>query len=236
MKELLAYRLPESSASIDQLPMQRDWMDRTFDRHAYNCFPVSLANRLGWGISFNEDISFMWDGVESSEDKHIKIIQGGDFVSTRRANRTVSLDTGICFSPHTNVSLITMPPPNIFLDGIQCISTIISTSALIGPLPIALMVTKPNCIIKIPAKTIVASILPVSLVEINQTSLNIINEAPEFMSDPEWNRMVSSRGVASQELNSKGQWTHFYRDAVDHEGKPYGKHEVKKIIMRVNEN
>lgn len=236
MKELVAYKLPDSSANIDQLPMQRDWMDATFDRHAYNCFPMALANRLGWGISFNEDISFIWDGIISSEDKHIEIIKGGEFVSTRRANSTVSLDTGIYFSPHKNISLFTTPPPNIFLDGVQCISTIISSSALIGPLPIALMVTRPNCIIEIPAGTIVASILPISLNEINETSLNIINKAPNFMSDPEWNRMVSARGVASQELNSQGKWTHFYRDAVDHEGRPYGEHEAKKITMRVYEN
>lgn len=236
MKELIVYKLPDSAANINQLPMQRDWMDETFDRHAYNCFPVSLANRLGWGISFNEDVSFVWDGVTSSEDKHIKILEGGDFVSTRRANRTVSFDTGLYFSPHTNISLLTMPPPNMFLDGIQCISTIVSSSALIGPLPIALMVTKANSIIKIPAGTIVASVLPISLSEMNQTTLNIINKAPGFMSDPSWNRMVAARGIASQELNSKGEWTHFYRDAVDHEGNPYGEHEVKRIIMRVDED
>lgn len=236
MRELVAYKLPDSVANIDQLPMQRDWMDRTFDRHSYNCFPMSLANRLGWGISFNEDISFVWDGIESSEDKHIEIVKGGDFVSTRRANRTVSLDTGIYFSPHTNVSLLTMPPPNIFLDGVQCISTIVSSSALIGPLPIALMVTKTNSVITIPAGTIVASVLPISLTEMNETTLNVINKAPGFMSDPNWNRMVAARGVASQELNSKGEWTHFYRDAVDHQGNSYGEHEVKRIIMRVDEN
>jgi hypothetical protein len=48
-----------SYANIDQLPLQRDWMDLTFDRHAYHCFPVSLSNRLGWGISYPEDIVFI---------------------------------------------------------------------------------------------------------------------------------------------------------------------------------
>lgn len=222
-----------SRAIIDQLPMHRDWMDRTFDRHAYNCFPVSLANRLGWGISFDVDISFRWDGIESSEDGHVEIIQGGDFVTTRRANRTVSFETGLYISPEENISILTMPPPNIFLDGVQCISTIISTSALIGPLPIALMVTKENQLIRIPAGTIVASIIPISLTNMNETQMIVKSGAPEFISDPNWVKRITDRGDASQKMNSRGEWTHFYRNAVDHNGEAYGKHEAKKITMSV---
>lgn len=223
-----------SYVDIDQLPMQRDWMDNTFDRHAYNCFPVSLANRLGWGLSFKKDVEFIWDGIESSEDGHVKIIQGEEFATTSRANRTVSFDTGLYISPETNISILTMPPPNIFLDGIQCVSTIISTSALIGPLSIAIMVTTPNKTIKIPSGQIIASIVPISLKEMNNSELIIKSGAPKFASDPSWIKRITDRGKASQKSNSRGIWTNFYRNAVDHDGEKYGEHESKKIIMRVN--
>jgi hypothetical protein len=231
--DLLAYKDEDSHTLIDQLPMQRAWMDRTFDRHAYQCFPLSMANRLGYGLSFDVDISFVWDATYSSEDKHIEILKGGDFVSTRRANGTVSIDTGIYFSPDKNISLLTMPPPNIFPDGYQCISTIISSTALIGPLSMALMVNKPNEEIFISAGTIVASIMPVFLNQINDTTLTVKRGAPDFTKDPEWNILIRERGDVSQELNSKGEWTHFYRNAIDHRGEKYGEHEVKKILMRV---
>lgn len=231
--DLIAYKDTNSHAVIDQLPIQRPWMDDTFDRHAYQCFPLSLANRLGYGISFDVDVSFIWDGVYSSEDKHVRILRGGDFVSSRRSNGTVSFDTGIYFSPDKNISLLTMPPPNLFSDGYQCMSTVVSSTALIGSIPIALMVNKPNEEIFIKAGTIVASILPVFLNKINDISLTVKSGTPDFMKDSEWNSLIRERGDVSQELNSRGEWTHFYRNAVDHRGEKYGEHEVKKIIMRV---
>jgi hypothetical protein len=231
------YTEPNSPAQLDQLPMTRDWMELTFDRHAYQCFPVSMANRAGLGISFKEDVSFIWDGINSSSDHHIRITRGENFAHSKRGNRTVSFETGLYFSPENNISLMTMPPPNIFLDGIQCISTIISTSALVGNLPIALMVTKPNVEIIIPAGTIIASVLPISISELNNIEINIISNRPNFMSDEKWNDRIRERGEVSQKLNSKGQWTHFYRNAVDHNGDSYGEHEAKKILIKVkNEN
>jgi hypothetical protein len=57
------------------------------------------------------------------------------------------------------------------------------------------------------------------------------------MSDEKWNDRIRERGEVSQKLNSKGQWTHFYRNAVDHNGDSYGEHEAKKILIKVkNEN
>lgn len=227
------FKEPGAFATLDQLPMSREWMEITFDRHAYQCFPVSMANRAGLGISFNKDLSFVWDGVNTSSDHHINIIDGNEFAHSKRGNRTVSLETGLYISPEKNISIMTMPPPNIFLDGVQCISTIVSTSALVGSLPIALMVTKPNEKIIIPAGTIVASILPISLTELNNTEVSIVSGRPERMSDPEWNDRMRKRGEESQRLNSSGEWTHFYRNAVDHNGDRFGEHEAKKIVIRV---
>ena len=233
--KIKVYKDVGSPAILDQLPMNRDWMDATFDRHAYQCFPVSLANRAGLGVAFKEDLSFRWDGVNTSSNHHIEIIKGGNFAHTNRGNRSISFETGLYFSPEENISIMTMPPPNIFLDGIQCISTIISTSALIGSLPIAIMVTKAKEIITIPAGTIVASILPISLSELNNTEVSIISGQPNFMSENSWTERIKRRGEISQELNSKGEWTHFYRNAVDHNNNPYGEHEAKKILIKVTD-
>jgi len=76
MKKINVYTGSNEYGKLDQLPLQRDWMDTTFDRHAYQCFPVSLSNRLGWGISYPEDITFIWDGVNDSTDKHVKVLSG----------------------------------------------------------------------------------------------------------------------------------------------------------------
>ena len=218
-------------ANIEQLPLQRDWMDETGERHAYHCFPMSLANRLGWSISFPEDIVFKWDGGLDASPERISIISGHTFANVNRANHTISFETGLSFSAEENVSLLTMPVPNQFIRGAQCFTTIISTSVLPGSLPIAWMVTEPNIEITIPANTPVAAVLPISLTDIQEHDLVVTDMKP----GSGFPMYMKERGEAAEKKNSVGDWSHFYRDAVDHLGNKLGKHEAKKIIMNVTE-
>jgi hypothetical protein len=236
MKKVFAYTSGKDGL-IDQLPLHRDWMDITFDRHAYQCFPISLSNRLGWGISFPEDIVFIWDGINDSTPDHVKVLSGGIYARSNRGNRTISFNTGITFTgeENTNITLLTMPVPNQFIRGAQCMTTLLSTSVLAGELPVAWMITEPNIEITIPANTPVAAILPISLSDIQDHDLEIRSGRPEYET-PEWNENMKARAKASQAMNSKGEWTHFYRDAVDHNGCPAGYHEAKKILMKVKDN
>ena len=231
--EIIAYRVHDRSGNLDQIPMRRDWMDSTYERHAYHCFPMSIANRLGWGISFPEDITFIWDGVNDSTPDHVKVISGEKYVHVNRGNRTISFNTGIYFSTKKNISLLTMPVPNQFIEGAQCITTVISTSVLESELPIAWMVLQPNVEITIPAGTPIATVLPISLNDLESYKVTVKNHTPREWSTKEWGERMSSRSEASQARNSVGDWTHFYRDAVDHTGAKVGEHEAKKLVMKV---
>lgn len=234
MKDVAVYT-NGNGASIGQLPLQRDWMDITFDRHAYQCFPMSISNRLGWGISFPKDISFIWDGINDSTSEHVKILSGEEYLHTGRGNRTISFNTDLTFfSPEDEkLSLLTFPVPNQFIRGGQCITTIISPSVLQGELPIAWIIMEPNIEIVIPAGTPVAAVLPISTSSIQEYEVSVKRGKPDYMNE-EWNKIMRERGEVSQDLNMSGKWTHFYRDAVDHNGDKSGEHESKKIIMKVN--
>lgn len=233
MSTITAYQDPGTLGVLDQLPLKRDWMDITFDRHAYHCFPISLANRLGWGISFKEDIRFIWDGVNDSRSDHVKILSGGQYVHPHRGNRTISFNTGFTFRTDENLTILTMPVPNQFIDGTQCITTLVSTSVLPGELAVAWMITKANEEIVIPAGTPIAAILPISLTDIQ--SFEMVIKSSNGLYSQEINEYMKARGDAAQEKNSRGEWTHFYRDAKDHLGEPFGKHEAKKIILKTTE-
>jgi hypothetical protein len=234
MKKINAYILSDKSASLAQLPMTRGWMDSTFDRHVYHCFPLSIANRIGWTVSFPEDITFIWDGVTSSRPDHIKILSGEKYAHPDRGNQTVSFNTGIYFNSEKNISLLTMPVPNQFIDGAFCMTTVISSSVFDNDFPIAWMVTRPNVEITIPANTPIASIVPISLSEIQKYELNVRDGIPDLWKTKDWMENKKARGVAAQEKNSVGDWSHFYRDAVDHLGNTVGEHEAKKIVLKTS--
>jgi len=230
MESIEVYR-SENCADISQLSVKRDWMDETYDRHAYNCFPVSLTNSLGWGLSFPEDITFIWDGISDSSPHHVKVLKGEKYVYTERANATISFNTGLMFRTKENMSLLQMPVPNQFIDGAQPFTAVISTSFYSGNLPCAWRITRANVPITIKANTPFISVIPISMSNL-QNSTVILKDISEFKQTfTESENKDYEKVVAS--INSSGKWSNFYRNAVDHLGRSIGNHEVKALRLKV---
>lgn len=217
------------SATISQLSGTRNWMDETPERHAYMCFPLTLTNRLGWGISFPKDIRFIWDGITDTTPDHIKILEGEEFVGTARGNATVSFYSGLFFRTDENTSTLTMPVPNQFIRGAHCYTSLISTSFYLPELPIAWRVTEPNIEIVIPAGTPIAAILPISLKNLqDEYTLETIEGYPP----QEYWEEIKKYGDEIEIKNGVGDWSKMYRDALNYKGEKVGNHEVKGIKLQ----
>lgn len=222
-------KVSSESANIEPLLATRDWMDETGERHAYMCFPLSVSNKLGWGISFPEDLSFVWDGITDTTSDHIKIIKGHRYLSAGRANATISFETGLIFRTDKQTTTLAMPVPNLFVRGAQCYTTLISTSFYMPALPIAWRLTEPNVEITIPAGQPVATILPISLTGLQENyTLEIIDGHPDHSY---WEEVIKY-GEAAQAKNKTGDWSKMYRDAVDYNGEKAGAHEVKALRLK----
>lgn len=229
MSKIRAEIMPGSNVKVEPLSIKRSWMDSVYNAHAYHCFPVSLANGLGWGISFPEDISFVWDGIDTDrEEGHITVLSGSSYVNENRRSATLSLNTNVKFVTDEDVTILTMPVPNLFIDGVVPYTTLISTSFYPHMLPAALKVVKSGSVITIPANTPVVAVLPVSLNKINNTEMEIY----DLVITSEQREKNKSYGEVSQELNQRGEWTHFYRNATDETGEKIGKHEVKAFRLK----
>jgi len=232
--KIYAERISENSADISQMPAKRWWMDDTYDKHAYQCFPLALTNRLGWSVSFPEDISFIWDGVSDSSPDHIKVLSGDKYVSLQRANATVSFNIGIKFTTENNVTLLTMPPSNYFVDGATCFTTLISTSFFDGPLPIVYRITQPNKVITIKANTPICTILPISLSDLQNSEIEFRESKKNKDIVLEINDSKSADEIRNSILSS-GKWTNFYKNGLNWVGEKVGSHEVKSISLKVIE-
>lgn len=228
MHKIKAYKT-EGFADIFPLSIKRDWMDKTWNAHAYHCFPIGLANQLGWGISFSEDISFIWDGISDPSSEHVKILKGSKYVHSDRGNATISFNTGISFETDSNTSLLQMPVPNYPRDGITPFSTIISTSFFGGEFPCAWMITRPNVEITIKANTPVIAIVPIDLSTIQNSEIKFFPFSEKKKSPIN----VVDYKKAVYEINMSGKWSNFYRNATDHEGNKIGEHQVKSIKLKV---
>ena len=56
----------------------------------------------------------------------------------------------------------------------------------------------------------------------------------DYVNDQDFEKNLSEYGKASGEITQSGQWTNFYRDAVDHLGNSLGEHEVKTLKLSIN--
>jgi hypothetical protein len=230
--KITVYKNTQTRSKIEQTKVKRDWMDDTLDAHAYKCFPVSMANTIGWSISFLDDIEFIWDGISDTTPDHVKILSGPVGVPTTvRGNATISFYSGFYFDTPENVSMLQIVPPNFFVDGATPFTTIISTSVLKEAIPIAWRITRPNTIIKIPAGMPVATFIPISLKEYQDVELEIKDKVFENM---DWQEK-EKRQKAWDEITKKGGFTNFYRDAVDYLGNSLGSHELKSLKLKITD-
>lgn len=228
-----AYEInPGRGATISQLPLRRDWMDKTFDQHAYRCFPLSLTNQLGWGFSFPKDISVIWDGNDSSEGNHIKVLQGKEFVDTNRGTATLIFNIGWFFKTDPDISLLFFGPPNLDIDGAVPLTNLISSSFWESPVPVSWKITRPNTIITFKANFPVISVLPISLTSLQNSTISL-NSNPYNVN--EYHKKLTDYGNAILENNKIPKWSDFYRSATDQFGNSIGSHEVKKIKLNTND-
>lgn len=218
--------------NIEPMSIKRDWMDLTSENHAYRCFPVTQSNVIGWYLSCSEDIIFTWDGINDQTDKHVKIVSPSGSYSGR-GQSSISLNTSLVFRTDPDVSIWTIHPVNYFNDDFETMSSVISTSFYDNPLPLALKAKKANVETIIKAGTPIATIIPISLTNLNNTTIEIVEYKDEDRSRTNAN---IAYGEAAQVLNSSGNWTDWYRNAVNENGESVGSHEVKTLKLYVKDN
>jgi len=211
------------TAKIKQLGVKRDWMHTSI----YNCTPLTLANTFGYGVYFDKDISFIWDGDVRNP---AQVLKGEQFFGPDRGGGTVSFHTNLIFKTDENTSLLTMPVPNQPLKDATVLTTILSTSFFTQLLPIVWKLEVPNKEYFVPAGTCVGAILPISVGSFQNSSLNFHKEEA-----PDQHIHADEYIKALKEGQRQGKFLRFYHKGIDQNGKVIGKHEVKNLRLNVNE-
>ena len=222
-----------SNSVISPMSIKRDWMDNTPEKHAYRCFPVTQANMIGWNLSWSKDIKFIWNGINDTSQDNVKILSEDNLLYTGRGQSSVSFTTGLTFKTDNNISLFVINPVNYFNLDFEVMSSLISTSWFDNDFPLAIKAKTPNKEILIKAGDPIATIIPISLTELDNTSIKIYD-----YEDPEQIRQNKhkSYGIAAQEVNKSGNWTDWYRDAINEKGESLGSHETKVLRLSVEDN
>ena len=113
--------------TIHQSKLKRDWMDKTYNKLAYLCPPMTHATLHGWEIRLPQDIKVKWDGVwegiEGEDSSHVEIIDGDIYQGKIIANvdsgvRQITFLLNILAETDNDHYLLFSGPPNyIFEDA-----------------------------------------------------------------------------------------------------------------------
>jgi hypothetical protein len=231
MYNISVEKTPGAIFEITPMSIKRDWMEATSEGHAYRCFPVTQANVIGYSLSCKEDIEFTWDGITDQSMDHVEIFSP-ERAYSGRGQSSVSMDTGLVFKTDQDVSILTINPVNYFSDEFETMSCLISTSFYGNPLPLAIRAKLANKRVVIKAGTPVATIIPISLTQLNETTIKLVDYKDDDRKRVEAN---ISYGNAAQELNKANQWTDWYRNAVNEKEETLGAHEVKVLKLYVDD-
>jgi hypothetical protein len=221
-----------NAININPTRLKRDWMDSTWQQHAYRCFPIQLGNTIGYELSLPVDLKFRWNGVYNESGDNVEILSGRKYVYTARGHATVSIKTGITFRTPENITMLQIPAPNFFSPDYQAFTTLVSTSWYYQELPSAIRVLTFNKDITIKAGEPYATLIPISLGDLQNIELELKDlEYRKF--DADYN---AKRNEAFEEIRKQNKWTDWYRNATDFEGNNLGKHEVKQLKMKIVDN
>jgi hypothetical protein len=230
MSTIKAY-LQKDAFNIKQTRVKREWMDNTWDSHAYKCFPLNITNSIGYELSSPEDIVFAWDGIDDTSPDHINFISGEKYCSTSRGNATLTFVTGIMFETDPKVSMFHMPVPNYFREEFQVFSTIISTSWYRQMFPSVIKLMKPNIEIVIKAGEPIATLIPISLTSFEKDVLELY----DYKTTEEEIKYNEKKLSVYMKNFRNGEVSNWYRDETDHTGKKLGSHELKSLKLKIED-
>lgn len=141
---------------------KRDW----FIKHAYFCLPLVIGNQYGFGIKSLKTFSVEWDGGEYPNNTKVEILEEGDNPSYQSINShfgmgTVTIQNRFTFRTPPDVNLMTINPPNYWIDGIQHMTGVIETDNLRRDFTFNLKVTRKNEKIIINKGDFIGCVLPI---------------------------------------------------------------------------
>jgi hypothetical protein len=222
--------MKEDGSTIKPLTNKRDFFDNSSDKSAYKCLPITSASVVGWGVSFPEDISFIWDGETDNFPDHVKILSGKKYVEAS-TNKTLILYSGFAIETDENITTLITPVPNQFTDEWATVSLALSTSFYRSMINFGIVVLKANKVITIKAGTLIANILPVSLSELNNSEVEVYDW--QMRDSSVYNDEYSN--VIKENSKLRNVLSNFYRNAVNHKKEKIGNHEVKFLNLSVTQ-
>ncbi len=143
---------------------KREW----FSRHAYFCLPLVIGNQHGFAMRSLFHATLLWNGGSELTDTTVTIHNAEELqafgclqsMSSHFGLGIVTVQTAFSLRTPPNVSLITIQPPNSFIDGLQNMTGVVEADNLRRDFTFNLKLTRPNHAVEIKPGDLLSAFLP----------------------------------------------------------------------------
>ena len=238
--KLTCFKTHAVAAELVPARSGRDWMDKTIDRFAYRCSPMTAANALGWELLVPETFTASWTGGNGLEDIIFKFPQQSDhaprFASSHFGHGVVTFHPGYLFRTDPGWGLICRGPPNWPKDGIVALDGYVETDWLPFPFTMNWKFTRPRTVtFEAGEPFCFVSLMQAAALEQIEPIIRKIEDEPDLQD--EYNAWRNSRNEFNKKLatsrpsETRGQWQKFYLQGKTAAGKPAPEtHKTKRVV------
>ena len=144
---------------------KRDW----FSKHAYLCLPLVIGNQYGFAVKSLVHAPFLWNGGPEPADTTITVhnteeaeaFGGLQLLASQFGLGIVTVQTAFALRTPPEVNLMTLQPPNQFIDGLQNLMGVVEADNLRRDFTFNLKITRPDHPIEIKVGDLLAAVLPI---------------------------------------------------------------------------
>jgi hypothetical protein len=144
---------------------KRDW----FSKHAYLCLPLVIGNQYGFALKSLFHATFLWNGGPEPADTTITVhnteeadaFGGLQLLASQFGLGIVTVQTAFALRTPPEVNLMTLQPPNMFIDGLQNLTGVVEADNLRRDFTFNLKITRPDHPIEIKVGDLLAAVMPI---------------------------------------------------------------------------
>jgi hypothetical protein len=181
----------------------REW----FSTHAYHCLPLLIGNQYGFVVKSCRTFEVVWNGGRGPADSNVTFSDQnhdtGQFISSHFGDGIITVQNSFILRTPPGVNLMTINPPNYFIDGIGHMTGVIETDNLRRDFTFNLKITRPHYPIKINEGSWIGCFIPIPRYFVDEYDL--INAKEHMLQEDiedEW-KIIEEFGRERQTIDSK---------------------------------
>jgi hypothetical protein len=144
---------------------KRDW----FSKHAYLCLPLVIGNQYGFAVKSLFHATFLWNGGPEPKDTTITVhnteeaeaFGGLQLLASQFGLGIVTVQTAFALRTPPEINLMTLQPPNQFIDGLQNLMGVIEADNLRRDFTFNLKITRADFPVEIRVGDLLSAVLPI---------------------------------------------------------------------------